>query len=209
MNETPPAKDLIILVADKNFEAAFRGLLSRHESLGVHSITFDIFVHPNRDPGCYRESERFLQSFSGKYSYAMVVFDRIGCGTGHSRDEIESDVETKLARNGWENRSKVIVLDPELEVWVWTQSPHVDEALGWKKPGQSLRDWLVEYGLADSIGEKPKQPKEAMEKALRQAKKPRSSAIYLRLAQSVSLEGHQEPAFLKLVNTLREWFEER
>ncbi len=53
---------------------------------------------------------------------------------------------------------------------------------------------------------KPTDPKRAMEAALRQARRPRSSAIFLDLASRVSLRGHNEPAFLRLSHALRAWF---
>jgi hypothetical protein len=37
-------------------------------------------------------------------------------------------------------------------------------------------------------------------------RKPRSSAIYLELARSVSTDRCTDPAFLKLKRCLREWF---
>ena len=46
-----PQKDLIILVADKNMEFAVRGILTRLEALGIRDITYDLYVHPERDPG--------------------------------------------------------------------------------------------------------------------------------------------------------------
>lgn len=53
---------------------------------------------------------------------------------------------------------------------------------------------------------KPTDPKVALEMALREARKPRSSAIYLDLAQKVSLRGQSEPAFLLFMQTLQSWF---
>lgn len=201
-------KDLIVLVADKNMEATFKGLLSRNYSLGIKQITFDVFVHPNKDPGCRGESDRFLQSFINQYLYGLVVFDREGCGSDQSRDELERRVESRLALVGWENRSIAIVLDPELEIWLWNRSPHVEEALGWRGQNQPLRSWLIMNGLLVEGNSKPTRPKETLEYVLRKVKKPRSSAIYMQIALNASLEGHQEPAFTKLRDTFRIWFSE-
>jgi hypothetical protein len=201
-------KDLIVLVADKNMEATFNGVLSRNLSLGIREISFDVFVHPNSDPGCRRESDRFLQNFCRQYSYGLVVFDREGCGCENSRIELENEVEQKLSLVGWANRSIVVVLDPELEIWLWTRSSHVEEALGWRDQNQPMRNWLVENRYIKDENHKPEHPKETLEIVLRKVKKPRSSAIYSQIALKVSLEGHQEPAFVKLRNTLYEWFKE-
>ena len=44
--------DLVVLAADKDMEHALRGLLSRHKSLPIRQIAFDIFVHPQHDAAC-------------------------------------------------------------------------------------------------------------------------------------------------------------
>jgi len=53
---------------------------------------------------------------------------------------------------------------------------------------------------------KPSDPKEAMDAALRRAQKARSSSLYLQLAQKVSFERCDDPAFLKFKKTLSTWF---
>ena len=45
-------KDLVILAADKDMEHAPSGLLARPRALGIRPIAFDVFVHPEHDPGC-------------------------------------------------------------------------------------------------------------------------------------------------------------
>ena len=45
-------RDLVVLAADKDMEHALRGLLSRHKSLPIRQIAFDIFVHPQHDAAC-------------------------------------------------------------------------------------------------------------------------------------------------------------
>lgn len=100
----------------------------------------------------------------------------------------------------------MIVLDPELEVWVWSESRHVDDVLGWVGMPTALRAWLHEQGHLSQGETKPRRPKEAMEAALREVQLPRSSSLYRHLAERVSLRGHSEPAFCELLNTLRAWF---
>ena len=64
-----------------------------------------------------------------------------------TREEIQEEVEIGLTRNGWEGRSKAIVIDPELEVWVWSRSPIVAEVLGWDTDIEALRRWLESEDL--------------------------------------------------------------
>jgi len=203
------SKDLIVLVADKNTEFSIRGLLSkRSSSLRIRPLLFDIFVHPQRDPGCLRLAHDFLRPYSTRYRHALVVLDRDGCGQEHrkKRTELEQQIEERLIQSGWAGRAAAVVIEPELEIWVWSQSPHVDVTLGWQGRSPGLREWLIESKLLDAHDVKPGDPKRAVEEALRVARKARSSNLYLELSSSVSFEGCKDEAFLKLRQTLAHWF---
>lgn len=185
------ASDLLVLVADRNLEAAMRGILSRPRSLGTSNIVFDIRVHPRKDSGCCKEGVAYLRAFARQYRHALLVFDHQGCGRENSSaTELESELRAQLQAAGWKDRACVIVLDPELEVWIWSDSPHVDGELGWKQQEPDLRTWLREQDLWPEAAAKPTRPKEALEAALRVVRKPRSSAIYKALAEKVSLQMH-------------------
>jgi hypothetical protein len=206
-NIASPEKDLIALVADKNIEAAIRGILNRPDSLGIRQITYDVYVHLHRDPGCLLESHTFLLPFSHNYRHSIVVFDREGCGHEHSlREELEVSVEDLVSSVGWNNRSAAIAIDPELESWVWKDSPHVSNTLGWGNNLQKLHTWLRENRFLSEDETRPIRPKEALEAALRVVRKPRSSAIYSTLAERVSLRKCTGPSFLKLRASLQNWF---
>jgi hypothetical protein len=204
----PPKTDLILLVADKNTASALEGILSRPQSLGIRAIRFEIHVHPESDPGCLKRSTDLLRLFANTCERGLVIFDREGCGQENQvRDELETQVRTNLAKNGWDDRAEVIVVDPELETWVWSDSPHVATELGWQNQKGPMRTWLCEQGYLDDVGDiKPNRPKEAMEAILRKTKTPRSSAIYNSLAAKVSFDRCQDPAFQKLKSTLHSWF---
>lgn len=202
-----PQKDLVVLVPDRNIEYTIKGLFSRHNSFSVRSFTYDVFAHPNHDSGCYGDSHSFLRPFIKSYSNAVVVFDKEGCGKEHlSREEIENEVEDCLRQNGWDNRAVAIVIDPELENLVWGDSPNVDSVLGWENKHPNLRSWLRDQGWWNDTDIKLIRPKEALEDALRHVKKPRSSSIYLQLAERVSFARCSDRAFIKLKNCLQEWF---
>ena len=201
-------KDLVLLVADKDMEHAVKGLLGRPEALGLCSgIVWDLFVHSGRDPGCLNRAHEFLRPLSALYHHAMVMFDRLGCGREKAGcEELAGMVMDRLSRNGWDDRAHVVVIDPELEVWAWSRSPHVAACLGWEGQTHALRSWLQEVGLWPAEQTKPPRPKEAMLAALRERRRPYSSSIYLELASRVSLQGHSETAFLQFVGALRAWF---
>lgn len=202
----PPPRDLLVLSADAAIEAGLKGLLSRHQSLGVRPVEVDYATHPERDPGCMR-ADMFLRAFSRRYAHALVVFDREGSGReSQSREELERNVETLLSQSGWDNRAAAVAIDPELEIWIWSDSPHVEVCLGWRDRDTRLREWMISRGFLDEGCIKPVQPKEAMQAALREVHKPRSSAIYQDLSQTVGLDRCSDPAFLKLKQVLRTWF---
>jgi hypothetical protein len=188
-------------------EGALRGLLSRPQSLGLREISWDLYVHPERDPGCFLRSHHFLRPFVHKYSHALVLFDRDGCGQESlDRGALEQQVESRLFEAGWGTRASAVAIDPELEIWVWNDSPHVATALGWEASESSLREWLREKGWLPEGRIKPTQPKSAVEEALRISRRPRSSSLYLQLAQRVSFDRCEDSSFLKLRQVLSRWF---
>lgn len=199
--------DLVCLVADSNIEQTLRPLLDeRSPALGIMPPSYRLYVHPEHDPGCYHHAPDFLRAFQAQARYALVLFDREGCGQeSRSREEIEEDLEQRLRKSGWEGRATALVIDPELENWVWSDSPHVAAALGWADRSPDLRSWLEAKALLETDAVKPARPKEAMEEALRTVRKPRSSAIYRQLARQVSLVRCSDPAFAKLKATLVRW----
>lgn len=207
MAELDYEKDLIVLLPGKDEKAALQALLGREAALGIRPVSADFETHPERDPGCRLRSNQYLQRYIRRYRHALVVFDHEGCGKEtRSRVDLEAEVETALASSGWGDRAAAIVIDPELEVWVWSPSPHVPMALGWTGSMDDLKVWLSEKRLWRPGEPKPHCPKEAVEAALQRAKRPRSSMIYGELARIVGLTSCADPAFQKLRKVLREWF---
>ncbi len=203
----PDKKDLVCLVADKNIEHAIRALLSRPQSFEIREISFDIYVHPESDPACSRRAHDFLRPFMNRYEHALVVFDREGSGQEHlSRKDLEENLENLLAGAGWNTRAAALAIDPELEVWIWSRSPHVVTTLGWVGRDPDLMSWLTQKGFLAENEIKPERPKEALEKALRLVRKPRSSSIYFQLAQRISFRSCTDGSFSKLKLCLARWF---
>lgn len=202
------SEDLVILSADKQMQEALRGLLSRPEALQIRSVSFSVYTHPRHDAGCRTEAHQFLRSFHEEADHALVLFDYHGCGAQHeaSPSEIEGKVEDNLARSGWQNRARCVVIDPELEVWVWSDSPEVDRCLGWENRSTRVPEWLREQGWWPQDASKPPRPKAALERALEEVRQPRSSALFRELASAVSVARCKDPSFQQLQNTLRDWF---
>lgn len=200
--------DLVVLVPGKDEQTAINTLLSsRRPSLGIRRLDWKILVHPRHDPGCLLEAPEVLEPFVRRVRRGLVLFDHAGCERENaSTEELEKDVRQRLSRAGWGDRADAIVIAPELEGWVWSDSPKVDEALGWQGQQPPLRDWLRDQGLWATDTPKPADPKKALEKALREVRIPRSSAVYGELAGKVSLSRCQDPAFARLRAVLRDWF---
>ncbi len=200
--------DLVLLVPGKDDREALDGLLSkRHASFQIRPLRYDILVHPRRDPGCFREAPDILSTFLGRSRYALVIFDHEGSGQeSTTAADLEADLKRRLAASGWEDRAEGLVIQPELEIWLWASYPHVDDALGWKGRNPDLRTWLAQEKLWTSGEPKPARPKEAMRAALREAQVRPSSSIFRRIAERVSLEACTDPAFRRLHDLLRQWF---
>jgi hypothetical protein len=98
------------------------------------------------------------------------------------------------------------VIDPELEAWFWSDSPHVLHVLGWSSQRGRISAWLTQQGYLLPGRSKPVRPKEAVRQALRLTGQRRSSALYRELAEHAAFENCTDPAFLKLKSVLRSWF---
>lgn len=200
-------KDLIIPASDKDLEFALRGLLARPQALGIRPIDADIFVDPLHDPACALRGVPLISGFANQYRYGLLMFDHEGSGRETtSPQELADRLNAEFARSAWGARARAIVLVPELEAWIWSDSPHVDDAAGWKNRNPGLRPWLIDRGWLCTGKTKPVRPKEAFEAALREARTPRSASLYERIARTVSLRRCRDSSFRELRTTLTNWF---
>lgn len=198
-------KDLVLLVADKNAQFALKGALGRPEALGIRPIEFEFFVHPGRDGGARKSGPEVLALQRRRFKHALLVLDFEGCGTElRTAIELEKQLDERLSTH-WQEAAKSIVIEPELDVWVWGSDNAVEEVLEWPAR-KRLREWLRAEGFTFEANDKPTRPKEALEAALRVPALPRSSALYQSIAEKVSLPRCGDPAFIRLRNQLMEWF---
>ena len=200
-------KDLVILAADKDLQHALKGLLERPEALSMRPIETDVLVHHEHDPACALRGVDFLANLSGQYRYGLLIFDHEGSGReATAPSELQEAINQQFSESSWGDRARSIVLVPELEAWIWSDSPHVDEVAGWVNHDPGLRPWLTEEGWLQAGEIKPARPKEAFEAALRKVGTPRSASLYGKLARRISLEHCTDPAFLELRGILGNWF---
>lgn len=205
----------VILVADSNMAAVFRGYFGRdqwHRSLGCAPFEFDaesgqdlLVDEGGNDPGVYSRAHELLRPYQHSHQRALVALD---CEWGGSpgQSKIVADITANLVASGWREKAvKVIAIEPELENWLWQDNPRVAEALHYRGE-PALRELLAQRGRWPAGQAKPSRPKETAEWVLRQTRRPRSSAIYEELAGRISIKGCSDAAFLELHATLQAWF---
>lgn len=198
--------DLVALVPDKDIEQAVEGLLSMHKRLGIRPLRHKMLVHPRRDPGVYHEAAEMLRGYAGQARHAVVVLDHAWEGVPYESAElVEAHLDRSLA-TVWGDRATAVCIAPEVEAWIWSDSPHVAEELGWKGEEGALRDYVDARGWWTPGATKPGEPKLAFEAALREKRVPNSSSIFRRLATRVSLQRCEDRAFVRLRSALARWF---
>ena len=208
-------RDCVFLLADKNMQATFEGFLTRrgfHQSLGCGFFSFDplddiVVASGDNDPGLYTRGHELLRPYQATHRHAVVVLDAEWDGSP-GKDEIRARLNCEIERTGWvAERFVVIVIDPELENWIWQQSDHVAKGLGF----DSLRDLMSDSDLQVAWPEgqdKPSSPKEILETLLMKKKIPRSSSIYKKITSAVSVRHCRDSAFQQLIEALQRWFPE-
>ena len=204
--------DLFVLVAYKNMESFVNSLLGRHADLGCNEIQCKVARHPEKDSGCYEKAHEFLQPFHGQFEHALVIFDeqfdraKPKRGRKKSATKIQNEVTQRLSANGWEDRAKAIVIDPELENWMRGDCPALEIAIRWNIPNTDVRSWLSAKELWPVNKPKPPDPKSALETVLKSVGRPRSSVLYKDTAKMANLENCRDSSFAEFKQTLNEWF---
>ncbi len=214
-------RELVILVADGTMKAVFDAFFGRDKwHLTLQCGDFDLWPEEDifHDPlhtngGVYKQAHELLRPYTRTHLRALVVLDQQFGGERPAQD-VKDQIVKRLRRNGWEDRETregrresrcaVVVIDPELEVWLWQDNPEVAQAVRFR--GTSLRASLQETGEWPKEAEKPAEPKETMQRLIRENRAPKTKVVYSRIARSVSTLNCRDGAFLKLASTLREWF---
>lgn len=196
-------RDLLLLVPDKNTEYTIRGALSRHQALGIREIDFQILVEQG-DGGVRCRGSQVLGVQRGRFSHAAMVLDYEGCGSDLGPAELEGHLDHALS-HAWGQRAKAIIIQPEVDVWMWGAETHLRATMNWTF-AEGIRDWLQSQSFVFDGNGKPSRPKEALEAAFRRSGVPRSSARYEHVAHRISLANCTDAAFLRLRATLVAWF---
>lgn len=200
----------MVLVPDKNTQFALRGILARHSALGIRPISYDFRIHPGRDGGVRTAGPELLRGERARFHHALLVHDRAGCGASElaSTLDLEAELEQRL-ETVWADRAKAIVIEPEVDAWIWGTESVLRECLAWPLRDTGIRDWLVSRQFQFDSHGKPRMPKEALEALIPVHGLPRSSSLYERVTGRISLRRCSDPAFLRLKQALVRWFESR
>ena len=199
-------KDLVCVVADKQIKATIEGLLQRPGALGIRDVEAEVLLHPNHDPGCYDRPTDILRGYRHRAEHALLILDHAWDGVpAESGPALEALIDEKLRQAGIADWAVPLVIEPELEAWVFSTSLHVSTVLGWKGPS-SIRKTLEEQNLWEAEDSKPADPKAALKYILGRTGKSRSSSLFRKLASRVRTAGCQDRAFLRLKTLLQGWF---
>jgi hypothetical protein len=197
--------DLFLLVADKNMDFALKGALDRPKALEIRPVQYEIRAHPGRDGGIRKSGPEILALERRRFSHALLILDFEGSGTDLANGkDLEARLDERLSRV-WNAQAKAIVIEPELDVWVWGSDNAIGDVIRWPS-GKTIREWLLEQGFQFTSNGKPERPKEALESLLREQKVPRSSALYQDIARKISLRKCKDEAFQRLRRQLVAWF---
>ncbi|MDT0468731.1 methylation-associated defense system protein MAD4 [Streptomyces gibsoniae] len=204
-------RHVVFLLADGGMEQLLTGFFERekpHLRLGCGPFTHEVIVAPTKDPGVYQTARELLRPYELVETHAVVMLDAEWDGSPGAtaiRDRIVKQLD------GVWGRYEVIVLDPELEVWFWRDTPELGHALNIpeQRGGKRVRDLLPAKGPASwPPGQaKPTHPKSALEFLRRDRKvhADRSNAVFRRVG-ALSVKGCTDPAFQLLLSTLNTWF---
>ena len=159
----------------------------------------------DNDPGLYTRGHELLRPYQATHCHAVVVLDAEWDGSP-GKETITNHLNEQIATTGWKtDRFVVVVIDPELENWIWQQNDHVARGLGFDDSNQLMADPDLQ-AMWPRGKAKPSSPKEIFESLLQKRRIPRSSSIYKQTTSQVSVKHCQDSAFQQLVDALQTWF---
>lgn len=185
-------------------EYTCRGLLERTESLAIRPIKVDYLVRPGRDGGVRTTGAQMLALRRGQYQHALLILDHEGSGATEEPLELEQRLDSVLSA-AWTDSAKAIVIEPELDIWMWGSDNALKQVLNWPHE-MPIREWIVNHGFGLHSNGKPARPKEALEAVFPECNLPRSASNYQNIVRKISLQRCSDAAFRRLRDRLQQWF---
>lgn len=205
-------KDLFVLTADSDAEAAMRAILVRHKDLGIRPIEADVQRFAGRDSGMVKEGPEIARAMIKKADYMrlILVWDHDGSGW-HARDpqQAEAAIQKRLDGITWADRSAAIVAVPEIEEWIWHCQSSMAKHLG--VTVSVLNEMTDQFAAKHQLsrGEHYRKcPKELFESVLylKERRRPLPSD-FAALAERASLKAWRgSGTFARLADILGVWF---
>lgn len=199
-------KDLLLLCADADMKAVLEAVIKRLiERRRIAGISYDIKIAYRRDPEVYKKAYEIVRSKSHECKKCLVLFDYEGSGATSPVASVECEVARKIIANSdWSKEDvEVIVIEPELEIWIWKGWNHFYEVT--EKSHSEVCQWVRNKNISESSF-KPLAPKNLFEKFCRYFNVKKSAANYKKISEKASLENCKDRAFNNLINTLTNWF---
>lgn len=206
-------RDCVYFVADKTMRETFLGFLSRkdrNEQLGCGDFIFDpaedlFFAAGQNDCGLNKRADALLSAFLHSHKKVVIVLDCDWDGSP-GQGAIIQNITSQLQESGWAPDDIVVIaIDPELEQWIWQDSPVLATELRIEAP-QGLKAALSERGLWPQDVAKPPSPKELFIQLRRENNVKLSSSVFKRIAANVPVAACQDSEFRRLVSQLQIWF---
>ena len=160
----------------------------------------------NTDGGIHRRAHDLLRPYLPSHQNAVILLDK-NFGGRLSAAVVRGEILNNLLRNGWSAECvEVIVINPELETWLWQRgNPHVARGFQYNGP-VSLEVFLEAEGFWSAAALKPARPKDAACLLLQRFRGGVPIVVYARIIENISVRGCQDPAFHLLATALRRWF---
>ena len=211
-------RDVIFHLADEHMEKGLRAFFSRDDwqyALGCKQFDIDplsqqdIFrVAGHTDGGIWKHAGTNLRLFTDKYRFAVIVLDA-DFEPHPGADVLQEDIAKAMVEAGWDlERFAVIVIQPELEAWLWAPNLNVAKAFG-HADFDVLRGNLERERLWTAGDPKPHDLKRARDHAARLGGKKTGGPIFKGVFSEISKRACDrcvEPGFIALRAALRKWF---
>ena len=198
--------DLFAYVPCKHINATLSTLLKeKYNSLGISKIDFKIETHVYKDPGLFNEDSiayrlQYQKHHPKKF---LVILDESWDGSPKAK-KIKIRIKNELLKAKInEEDFHIVVIEPELEQWIWTKKPtHLAKLFNTNE--ENIRNIANIYNY--DFTNKPKDPKELFIAMLKYFEIPHSADCFRTLVKNCSFEKCTDANFLDLRTILHNWF---
>jgi hypothetical protein len=211
-------RDVIFHLADGNMEKGLKAFFARDDwdfVLGCERFEIDPLsendffrVGGDTDGGIWKHAADNLRPFRAKYEHAVVILDA-DFAPNPGADVLRQDISAAMLRSGWPTeRFLVVIIEPELEAWLWAPNLNVAQAFGFGD-FERLRAALERENVWNRGEAKPHDLKAARNFAAKQGGKKTGGPIFKAVFSTISqaaCERCEERGFICLRNALQEWF---